>query len=218
MAYTSSASASAVTILTFAESGINPPSATQIIDNGNGTTSLTTSIGVTISAIAGPADAGLPITDAIFKLNGMSITQASTFTFVGITYYFQRFSGTFSITAPECGTNCLSGTWVDLMSGPLGGFALSLAASDPPVAGLTFLSDTIPLDELQLPRAMSLAKTALTNPVAIDCSSLAGCTLATTSANVSGTFSAAIPEPRGIAVLGGALVALGLGRKLRRLS
>ncbi len=216
MAYTSSASASAVTILTFAESGINPPSATQIIDNGNGTTSLITNIGVTVSAISGPAGASLPITDAVFKLNGMSITPAATFTLAGITYYFQRFSGTFSITAPECGTNCLSGTWADLMTGPLGGFALALDASDPPVAGLTFLSDTIPLDELQLPRAMALAKTALTKPVAIDCS--AGCTLASTSANVSGTFSAAIPEPRGIAVLGGALVALGLGRKLRRLS
>jgi hypothetical protein len=45
------APAGAATILIFAESGVNPPSAVKITDNGNGTTTMATNIGVTITSI-----------------------------------------------------------------------------------------------------------------------------------------------------------------------
>jgi hypothetical protein len=113
----------------------------------------------------------------------------------GIELLTQTYSGTFSITAPECHTVCLAGAFVDIQSGPVGGFALTLAASTPPVAGLTFTSDVIPAGYLNLPLGFALSKTALTDPVTFDCSSPLGCTLGSTSANVSGIFSAGVPEP-----------------------
>jgi len=186
----------ALTVLTFAESGVNPPSSVLFTDNGNGTTSMSTDVGVTISAIAGPLGPTVPITDAKFMLSGFSTDAASMELVGGVPFYVQTFSGTYSVDAPECGTVCLEGTWDDVLTGPLGGFALALAASDPPFNGLTMLSDTIPASLLGVPRGMALAKTALTTPVTLDCKSLLGCTLASTSANVSGTFSAgAVPEP-----------------------
>jgi PEP-CTERM motif len=188
--------ATALTVLTFAESGVNPPSSVLFTDNGNGTTSLVTAVGVTISAIAGPLGPTVPIADATFMLSGFSTDAAASEIVGGVPFYVQTFSGTYAVDAPECGTVCLQGTWDDVMTGPINGFALALAASDPPLNGLTMSSDTIPAGLLGIPRGMALAQTALTSPVTIDCASPLGCTLASTSANVSGTFSAgSVPEP-----------------------
>jgi hypothetical protein len=186
--------ASAATILIFAQNHATPPGFVVIHDNGDGTTSLSTDIAVTITDLAGPL-VPPPITDATFKLTGASTSAAATVTFGGTPILLERFSGTFEITAPECGAgNCLSGTFTDIMFGPVGGRALTLAANAP---DLTFTSDVIPGGDLVSDQAMALSKTNLTVPVTMDCSSPIGCTLATTSANVSGTFSAdtAVPEP-----------------------
>jgi hypothetical protein len=191
--------ASAATILIFAQNHSVPPGFVVLHDNGNGTTSLATSISVTITDLLGPL---VPpsITDATFSLTGNSVTHGTTLPIGGgFSLFTQEYSGSFSITAPECGLVCLAGTFSDaVMSGLEGGFALTLSSSTPPSNGVTFTSDVIPVADLALDRAMALSKTALTNAVFNDCSSPLGCTLATTSANVSGDFSAGAmgtPEP-----------------------
>jgi hypothetical protein len=188
--------AAAKTILVFAQNHVTPPGFVVINDNGNGTTSLVTDIPVTITDIDGPL-VPPPITDAIFTLSALSTNFSTTFTAGGITFLVQRYTGSFTVTAPECGTNCLSGSFVDLISGPVGGRALTLAATTPPASALTFTSTTIPAGDLLLDRGLALADTALVVPLSQDCTSPIGCTLATNSANVSGTFSAGgtIPEP-----------------------
>jgi hypothetical protein len=193
--------ATAATVLIFAQNHAVPPGFVVINDNGDGTTSLSTDIGVTITDLAGPL---VPpsITDATFTLTATSVNHGSTIPLSPtVSLFSQEFSGSFAIDAPECGSggDCLSGTFADaVMSGLLNGFSLTLFSSTPPAAGVTFASDVIPLADLALDRAMALSKTALTNPVTNDCSSPLGCTLGTTSANVSGTFSAtsmSTPEP-----------------------
>ncbi len=195
------APASAATILIFAESGVNAPSAVRITDNGNGTTSSFADIGVTITSIVGPLGPDLPITDARFILNAHSTDFASTVVLGGVDYFTQRFSGTFEVEAPECGTICLEGSFVDLMSGVVGGRALTTSASTPPASAVTFTSDTIPAGDLILPRALAFSKTDLTFPVRVDCSAPQGCTLGSTSGNISATFSAGVPEPSTYAMM-----------------
>jgi PEP-CTERM motif len=186
-------------VLTFAENlGQNPPAAVSIIDNGNGATSLVFDVGVTITAMAGPI---VPpqITDAVFSLSGTSTNSATTTVIGGVAS--QGFSGTYAVDAPECGASgiCLGGSFVSLMSGVVGpGSTLTLSASTPPSGALTMISDpnAIPVSMLMLPLSMTLTKTGLSSPVAVDCTSLLGCTLASNDADISGTFSAArIPEP-----------------------
>ena len=188
------APATAATILIFAETGVHPPSFVSITDHGNGTTSMSTDTTVDITAIAGPLSTTVPITDATYTMSAHSTGPASTAVLLGTTFIFQRFSGTYEISAPECGTDCLSGSFVDLVSGAVGGFALTLSATQPPTSAVTMTSDTIPASDLLFPEAIALSKTALTKPVTFDCSSPLGCTLGSTSANVSGTFSAGVPE------------------------
>ena len=195
------APAGAATVLIFAESGVNVPAAVQITDNGNGTTTLATDIGVTITSILGPLGPDLPITDARFILSGHSTDFASVASLAGVNYFLQKFTGSFEVVAPECGTVCLAGTFIDLVSGVLGGRALTTSASTPPLDAVTFTSDTIPAGDLIFPRAIALSKTALINPVSIDCLAPEGCTLGTNSGNVSGTFSAGVPEPSTYAMM-----------------
>jgi hypothetical protein len=192
--------ATAATVLIFAQNHATPPGFVVLHDNGNGTTSLATDISVTVTDLLGPL---VPpsITDVTFSLTGHSVNFATTIPIGGgFSLFTQEYSGSFSIDAPECGAGvCLAGTFSDaVMSGLLGGFALTLSSSTPPSAGVTFTSDVIPAADLALDRAMALSKTALTNAVTNDCSSPLGCTLGTTSANVSGDFSAgamSTPEP-----------------------
>jgi hypothetical protein len=148
------------------------------------------------ASILGPLGPDLPITDARFILSAHSTDFASTAVLNGVNYFLQTFTGNFEVVAPECGAVCLAGSFVDLTSGVIDGRALALTAStNVSNAGVTFTSDTIPAGDLILPRALALAKTALINPVAIDCLAPEGCTLGTNSANIGGTFSASVPEP-----------------------
>jgi hypothetical protein len=188
--------ASAVTILNFAQNHSVPPGFIVINDNGDGSTTLATSISATITDLAGPL-VPPPITDATFTLNALSSNHATVFAVGPFNLFSQAFTGTFSVTAPECSGSCLSGTFTDaVMSGLVGGFQLTLNASEP-ATGLTFTSNVIPAIFFGSDFAMALAKTDLTVPVTNDCSSPAGCTLATTTAVVAGNFSStprAIPE------------------------
>jgi hypothetical protein len=188
----------AKTILIFAQNGATPPTNFDIVDHGNGTTSISATLSVVITALDGPL-VPPPITDATFTFTSSSTTAASTFTAGGITFLVERFSGTFAINAPECGAggNCLSGTFVDLLNGPVGGRALTVAASQPPVSAVAFTSDIIPAGDLAIDRAMALSATNLDIPVSFDCLSPVGCTLGSTSSNIAGTFSAGAgtPEP-----------------------
>jgi hypothetical protein len=190
----------AKTILIFAQNGASPPTNFNITDNGNGTTTISTALSVVISAEDGPL-VPPPITDAVFGFSSTSTSAASTFSAGGITFLVQRFSGTFFVDAPECGAAgvCLQGTFTDLLNGPLGGRALTIAASQPPSTNVTFTSDIIPIGDLATDRAIALSATNLDTPVTFDCASPVGCTLGSTSSNLSGTFSAATatgtPEP-----------------------
>jgi PEP-CTERM motif len=190
----------AKTVLIFAQNGATPPTNFDIVDHGNGTTSISASLSVVITALDGPL-VPPPITDAVFTFSATSTTAASTFTAGGITFLVERFSGTFAIDAPECGAggDCLSGTFVDLLNGPVGGRALTVAASQPPASAVTFTSDIIPIGDLAIDRAMALSATNLDSPVSFDCLSPLGCTLGSTSSNLSGTFSSDVaintPEP-----------------------
>jgi hypothetical protein len=188
--------AAAKTVLIFAQNGATPPTNFDITDNGNGTTTISTALSVVITALDGPL-VPPPITDAVMTLTAHSTTAASTFSAGGITFLVQRFSGTFAVTAPECvtGGNCLSGTFVDLTSGPVGGRALTIAASQPPVTAVTFTSDIIPIGDLAIDRAMALSATNLDTSVTFDCLSPLGCTLGSTSSNLSGTFSSDVGKP-----------------------
>jgi PEP-CTERM motif len=188
--------AGAVTILNFAQNHATPPGHVAITDEGDGITLLSSSVAVTITDLAGPL-VPPPLTDATFTLAGTSAGPGTSTPLGPITFFTQAFSGTFSVTAPECHTSCLSGTFTDaVMSGVVGGFSLTLNGSEPGT-GVTFTSDVIPASFFGFDFAMALAKTDLTVPVTNDCSSPVGCTLATTSASVAGNFSSTgtIPEP-----------------------
>ena len=94
------APAGAATVLIFAESGVNVPAAVKITDNGNGTTTLATDIGVTITSILGPLGPDLPITDARFILSGHSTDFASVASLAGVNYLLQKFTGSFEVVGP----------------------------------------------------------------------------------------------------------------------
>jgi hypothetical protein len=191
----------AKTILIFAQNGATPPTNFDFTDNHNGTTSISTDLSVAITALDGPL-VPPPITDATLVLNATSTNNSSTFTFGGVTALVQRYTGTFSIDAPECGVGgiCLSGTFIDLLSGQLGGRSVTISATEPPAGAVTFVSDIIPPGDILTQRALALSMTNFDTPIVEDCSSPGGCTFATNSSNLSGTFSAApgapgTPEP-----------------------
>jgi hypothetical protein len=191
---------SAATILTFAQNGVAPPTNFDFTDNGDGTTSISTALSIAITALQGPL-VPPPITDAIITLNATSTNTATTFVFAGVTFLVQRYTGTFAIDASECGSTgvCLSGTFVDLLSAQVGGRALTISATEPPVGAVTFASDIIPPIDIATDRALALSATNFDTPIAEDCTSGFGCTLATNSSNLAGTFSAdtapGTPEP-----------------------
>jgi hypothetical protein len=85
--------------LIFAQNGATPPTNFDITNNGDGTTSISAALSVSITALDGPL-VPPPITDAVFGFSSTSTSAASTFS-AGITFLVERFSGNFFVDAPE---------------------------------------------------------------------------------------------------------------------
>jgi PEP-CTERM motif len=124
----------------------------------------------------------------------------------------EAFSGSFSITGG--GNNYLSGTFDDSVFG--GGSSLTLTASnDQPGETVTFTSSVIPVIDLADNRGVSFSFTDV-SPPASTVGSGASRTLAPFAADISGDFSATVPEPATWAMLGLGFAGMGLLGLIRR--
>jgi hypothetical protein len=124
----------------------------------------------------------------------------------------EAFSGSFSITGG--GNNYLSGTFDDSVFG--GGSSLTLTASnDQPGETVTFTSSVIPVIDLADNRGISFSFTDV-SPPATTVGSGASRTLAPFAADISGDFSATVPEPATWAMLGLGFAGMGLLGLIRR--
>ena len=144
-------------------------------------TTITSNTPIDITEIDAPLVTPIPAT---FTLNATNTSTAIT---VG-SDIVQRYAGSFSITSGA--TNYLSGTFSDAVFGS--GSGLALTASNPsPLQSVTFTSDVIAPNVLAaFDRAASLSFTDVTPSAAI----VLG-TLRSFTADVSGDFSATVPEP-----------------------
>lgn len=170
-----------------------------------GVTTLSSSALVDITAIDAPIS--VPVT-ATLNFTASSVGSAVS---VGGNVV-QAFSGSFSITGG--GNNYLSGTFDDSIFG--GGSALTLSAStDVPGETVTFNSSVIPVVDLSDNRGVSFSFTDV-SPPAGTVGTGASRTLAPFAADISGNFSATVPEPATWAMLGLGFAGMGLLGLTRR--
>jgi hypothetical protein len=170
-----------------------------------------TFIAVTNAALSiGQFLGGIPAS-AEFFLSAHSIDAAQP---IG-SAVIQHYTGNFCITSlGGClGVNYLSGVFTDAAFGALGGPGLAVNVNSPPDA-LALSSAVVPLDELQAPKAFTLAFTNLSPDLAI-----VGTTIAPFSASFAGTVSASegvpVPEPMALVVFGTGLLGLAMVRRRR---
>jgi hypothetical protein len=179
------ADADPVPILHFAQtSGADTVTATN--PAGGGTTILDTTP-VDITQILASPPLPVPIL-ATLTLSAHSTGGAITFG----GQIIQAFTGSFSIIGG--GINYLSGSFTDVVDGPFLGNSLSLVVSNSAVPPeiVDFTSDVI--KDLNSPRSLTLAFTAVT-PAAFIIPSATGNTIRGFNAAVAGNMSATIPEP-----------------------
>jgi PEP-CTERM motif len=170
-----------------------------------GVTTISSSTLVDITAIDAPIS--VPIT-ATLDFTATSVGPA-ILVFGNIV---EAFTGSFSITGG--GNNYLSGTFDDSVFG--GGSSLVLSASsDQPGETVTFTSSVIPVVDLADNRGISFSFTDV-SPPATTVGSGASRTLAPFAADISGDFSANVPEPATWAMLGLGFAGMGLVGLTRR--
>lgn len=182
--------ASATTILVFGQSSGTPINAVE--NAGQTQTTLTaTDAPILITEIENGV-----ATSAFFDLNATSTGPAQALGSGAA----QHYAGTFSITsgAGDTGTNFLSGSFTDLAFGAGPGGALAVGA---PPDTLTFTSDVI--TSLSLPAGIGFAFSNVIPGFA-----MVGSSIGSFTSNVSGTFSASVPEPASLGLLGLGLVGL----------
>jgi hypothetical protein len=170
-----------------------------------GVTTISSSTLVDITAIDAPIS--VPITATL----DFTATSVGPAILVGGNIV-EAFTGSFSITGG--GNNYLSGTFDDSVFG--GGSSLVLSASsDQPGETVTFTSSVIPVVDLADNRGISFSFTDV-SPPATTVGSGASRTLAPFAADISGDFSANVPEPATWAMLGLGFAGMGLVGLTRR--
>jgi PEP-CTERM motif len=170
-----------------------------------GVTTISSSTLVDITAIDAPIS--VPITATL----DFTATSVGPAILVGGNIV-EAFTGSFSITGG--GNNYLSGTFDDSVFG--GGSSLVLSASsDQPGETITFTSSVIPVVDLADNRGISFSFTDV-SPPATTVGSGASRTLAPFAADISGDFSANVPEPATWAMLGLGFAGMGLVGLTRR--